>query len=114
MSLDRHIAEFRHVVDAIYGTCLDACDGFSRVRAHAAELEKDSIRLFEEFKAKRPELSHLDFGGTEVSYPRWVPAGRQPRYRHLHQPHVEELRRRNEYRGANFRYIGNVCLVTLF
>jgi hypothetical protein len=114
MSLDNHIAEFRDVIDAIYGIYLDACDGFSRVRAHAVEIEEESIRAYGELKAKRPELSHLGLGGTDFSYGRWVPAGSQPQYRHLHQVPVETLRRRNEYGGTNFQFIGNVCVVTLF
>lgn len=114
VSLDRHIAEFREIVDAIYGTYLDACDGFTRVRERASEIEEESLRSYEDVKTKHPELSHLPFGGTEFSYGRSVPAGSQPRYRHLHQVSIEVLRRRNEQGGTNFRFIGNVCVVTLF
>jgi hypothetical protein len=114
MSLDRHIAEFREIVDAIYGTYLDACEGFTRVRARAAEMEEESVRTYEDAKSKHPDISHLPFGGAEFSYGRWVPAGSQPRYRHLHQVPIEALRRRNEDGGSNFQFIGNVCVVTLF
>ena len=114
MSLDSHIAQLRETVDAIYGTYLDACDGFSHVRARATEIEDESVRSYENLKTRRPELSHLAFGGAEFSYGRVVPAGSQPRYLHLHQVPVETLRRRNEEGGTNFQFIGNVCVVTLF
>lgn len=114
MSLDTHIVEFREIVDAIYGTYLDACDGFADVRARAAEIEEEGVRSYEDVKAQHPELSHLPFGGTDFAYSRSVPAGSQPRYRHLHQVPIEAIRCRNEEGGSNFKFIGNMCVVTLY
>ncbi len=114
MSLDSHIAEFREIVDAIYGTYLDACEGFGHVRAHAVEIGEDVQRSYEGFKTTHPELAHLPLGEAEFAYSRWVPANSEPRERHLHQVPLEVLRRRNEQDGSNFRFIGNVCAVTLF
>jgi hypothetical protein len=114
VSLNSDIVEFREIVDAIYGTYLDACEGFARVRSRAAEIEEEGLRSYENAKTKHPELSHLPFGGTDFAYGRWIPAGSQPRYRHLHQVPIEALRRRNEEGGSNFQFIGNVCVVTLF
>ena len=108
------IAEFRDIVDAVYGMFLDARDGLSRVRDKAAEMEEESKRSIEDLKTQRPELAGLEYGGAEFSYGRWVPARRQPRYRHLHQVSVETLKQRNEEGGTNFQLIGDVCLVTLF
>lgn len=114
MSLAEHIAEFREIVDAIYGTYLDACEGFSHVRSKVIEMEEESLRLYEEIKATRPEYAHLPFGGAEFSHGRHVPAGSPPRYRHLHQVDINTLKQRNETGGTNYRFIGNVCMVTLF
>lgn len=114
MSLDRHIAEFREIIDAIYGTYLDACDGFTRVRTRAAEMEKECEHFYEDVKKKRPELSQISFDGSEFSYGRSVAADSQSRYRHIHQVSIETLRRRNAEGGSNFQFIGNVCVVTLF
>lgn len=114
MSLDRHIAEFREIIDAIYGTYLDACDGFTRVRARAVEMGEECARFYEDVKTKRPELSQLSFGGSEFSYGRSAAADDQSRYHHMHQVSIETLIRRNAEGGSNFQFIGNVCIVTLF
>jgi hypothetical protein len=114
MTLATIITEFRDIVDAIYGTFLDARAGFLHVRARAGETEEESKRSWEELKTKRPELAHLPFGGGEFSYGRLVPAGSQPRYRHLHQVPIETLKQRNEDGGTNFQFVGNMCLVTLY
>lgn len=78
--LVKTISEFREVVDRIYGTFLDACDGFSRVRLHMDQIEEESIRSHEELKEKRPEFARLAFGGVEFSYGRIVPAGSPQRF----------------------------------
>ena len=108
------ISEFREVVDKIYGTFLDACDGFTRVRLHMVEIEEESKRSHEELKEKRPEFARIAFGGVEFSYGRIVPAGSPQRFRHLHQVPVETIKARNCAGGENFRLIGHVCVVTLF
>jgi hypothetical protein len=53
------ISEFREVVDGIYGTFLDACEGFSRVRLYMDQIEDESKRSHEELKEKRPEFAQL-------------------------------------------------------
>jgi hypothetical protein len=53
--LAKTINEFRVVVDGIYGTFLDACDGFTRVRLYMGQIEEESIRSYEEIKEKRSE-----------------------------------------------------------
>jgi hypothetical protein len=113
--LVKTISEFRENIDGIYGTFLDACEGFSRVRLYMGQLEEESIRSHEELKEKRPEFAHVPFGGVEFSYGRIEPAGRQ-RLRHLnlHQVPIETIKARNSAGGENFRLIGHVCLVTLF
>jgi len=112
--LEPIVAEFRQVVDGIYGTFLDARDGFGRVRESVVKLEEEHKEHIEGIRKERPELSDLTYGGSEFSYGRLVRAGSKPRYRHLHQLPTEKIKQRNEEGGANFRLIGNVCLVTLY
>lgn len=114
--LAKTIRDFREVVDGIYGTFLDACKGFSRVRLYMDQIEDESKRSHEELKESRPEFAHLPFGGVEFSYGRIEPAGSPQRFRHLnlHQVPVERIKARNSAGGENFRLIGHVCLVTLF
>jgi hypothetical protein len=108
------VAEFREVVDGIYGTFLVARDGFWRVRESMVKLEKETTEHLEGLGKERPELANLPYGGSDFSYGRFVPAGSQPRYRHLHQVSTETIKQRNEEGGSNSRFTGNVCLVTLY
>lgn len=114
--LAKPISEFREDIDGIYGTFLDACEGFSRVCLYIGQLEEESKRSHEELKEKRPEFAHLAFGGVEFSHGRVEPAGSPQRLRHLnlHQVPIETIKARNSAGGENFRLIGHVCLVTLF
>lgn len=107
-------AEFREIVDGIYGTFLDAHNGFGQVRESMLQLEKESKEHFEQSQKERPDMAYLEYGGIEFSYGRFVPAGSPPRYRHMHQTPIEVILQRNEARGTNFRFIGNMCLVTLY
>lgn len=114
--LAKTIREFREDVDGIYGTFLDACEGFSRVRLYMDQIEDESKRSHEELKENRPEFAHMPFGGVEFSYGRIEPAGSPQRFHHLnlHQVPVERIKARNSAGGENFQLIGHVCLVTLF
>jgi hypothetical protein len=112
--LAKTISEFREVVDGIYGTFLDACEGFSRVRLYMDQIEDESKRSHEELIEERPDFAHLGFGGVEFSYGRIVPAGSPQRFRHLHQVPVQTIKARNSTGGENFRLIGHVCLIALF
>lgn len=114
--LEKVISEFREDVDGIYGTFLDAGEGFSRVRLYMGQLEEENKRSHEELKEKRPEFAYVPFGGIEFSYGRIEPAGspQRLRYLNLHQVPVETVKARNSAGGENFRLIGHVCVVTLF
>jgi hypothetical protein len=83
--LHKVLAEFREVVDGIYGTFLDACDGFRLVTASMDQREEEAREHIERLNEDRPELAPLPYGGSEFSYGRSVPAGSTPRYRHLHR-----------------------------
>ena len=71
------VAEFREVVDGIYGTFLDACDGFGRVRESMIKLEQETKTHIERLKQERPELAHLQTVGIDGQI-RWQRAACDP------------------------------------
>lgn len=114
MTLGTYVQEFRQVVDDIYGTFLDAREGFAKVRESGVNLDTESRRTFEEDKKRRPDLANLEYGGLEYSYGRHLSAGSPPWSGHLHQVPIATLIDRNTDAGTNSRFIANMCVVTLF
>jgi hypothetical protein len=48
------------------------------------------------------------------SYPRFVPKEKQGKYVHLHQADSEEIKTRNVINGANYIYMANMCVVSIY
>jgi hypothetical protein len=107
------IDEYRAVVDAIYGSYLDARDGFAHV-LDKAEKSRDETKLrIENLIAENPKYAGVTYGGLDHSYGRRVPAGTRT-YSHLHQVPIEELIRRNGEGGPNLQIVGNTSLVVVY
>jgi hypothetical protein len=109
-----YISEFRETIDSIYGTFIDASNGFLFVQQQADKDKAEAILEYENLKTRQPEIAGHHLGGIEISYPRIVRAGCSLHYTHLHCVPVEILKRRNTEGGANFQFIGNMCLVALY
>ena len=68
-------------MNELYGTFLDACEGFRQVHQYMIELEENSKQTYGDLKETWPELAHFPLDDAEFSYGRAVPAGSPPRYR---------------------------------
>lgn len=102
--------EFEKIVDYIYGVYLDATTGFSLVRKQIEDQQKIVIQLF---KITHPELAnvqHLD--NTAIIYGKGDP--NTPEAIKLHRCTQLEYKDRNGESGSNFKFIGNMSLISLY
>lgn len=112
--LDLILTEFRDIVDGIYGVYCDATSGFQKVRDEAIEDENEAKEHFQELQNSNPLHGNISFGGVGRSYPRLVPKEKQGKYIHLHQADSEEIKTRNAINGANYFYMANMCVVSIY
>lgn len=113
-NLDVVLTEFRDIVDGIYGVYCDATSGFQKVRDEAIEDEKQALEQFRKIQKSNSRYSNVSFGGVGCSYPRWVPKEKQGKCTHLHQADSEVIKTRNVINGANYFYMANMCVVSIY
>lgn len=107
------LTEYQTVVDAIYGTFLDARDGFTHIREKSEKEKEASKAEIEKLIKEEPKYAGMQYGGLERSYGRAIRAGVKT-YGHLHQAPIEEFIQRNSEGGPNFQFIGNTCLAIIY
>ncbi len=104
------VNEFEKVVDYIYGVYLDSTTGFGMVREW---LEKNQIDGLSTFKNTHPELATIEYlDSVHVIYGKGDP--NTPEAVELHRCTQKEYKDRNSENGSNFKFLGNMALVSLY
>jgi hypothetical protein len=106
----QHLTAFDGVVDAIYGVYLDATMAFQRLTEQIAGYELQVRQLLE---ARDPQLADTyDIETMRFIHGKGKPD--DPQAEVLHECTLQELKRRNSPSGTNYKFIGNMCLVSLY
>ncbi|MHC4460641.1 MAG: hypothetical protein ACYS6W_03270 [Planctomycetota bacterium] len=102
--------EFGGIVNSIYGVYLDSMRGFCLLSETFIEEEKRAIKLL---KINNPELANIEYLDKQKSY-----YGRgdpnKPGSVLLQVSTQAEQKARNEEGGANYKFIANMCLVSIY
>ncbi|MHB8855271.1 MAG: hypothetical protein ACYC6K_01460 [Bellilinea sp.] len=106
----KSIDDFEKVVDYIYGVYLDATTGFRKVREGFKKSQTDSLAVLKE---THPELATMDYlDSVLMIYGKGNP--NLPEAVELHRCTQKEYKERNSENGLNFRFLGNMTLVSLY
>lgn len=102
--------EFRDIINAIYGVYFDSSRGFFLLSKALIDEQKRAIQLL---KKTNPELANLEYLDKQKScYVRGDP--NKPDSVLLQVSTQAEQKARNEYGGANHKFIANMCLVSIY
>ena len=106
----KSIDDFEKVVDYIYGVYLDATTGFRKVLEGFKKSQTDSLAVLKE---THPELATIDYlDSVHMIYGKGNP--NLPEAVELHRCTQKEYKERNSENGLNFRFLGNMALVSLY
>ena len=104
------VSEFEGVVDHIYGVYLDSTTGFGKLRDWFIKNQIHSLNML---KKSNPELASMDYlDARGMTYRTDDP--NDPKSMVLHKCSQEEYKERNTKTGINFKFIGNMALVSLY
>ena len=104
------VNEFEKVVDDIYGVYLDATTGFDKLREWFQKNQNDTLLTL---KKSHPELASIDYlDSVAMIYGKGDP--NTPEAVELHRCTQKEYKERNMETGVNFRFLGNMALVSLY
>lgn len=104
------IRQFLEVVDSIFGVYLDSTRGFVLVLKDTKRAQRSVIALLRGKDPEKATLEHLD--DLAFYYGKGNP--NDPNAIVLHRCTQGQLKARNEPGGKNYRFIGNMCLVTIY
>jgi hypothetical protein len=110
MTLQAILEQFEAVVDSIYGVYLDSTQGFELGRKRIDETQQTTL---EKLRATHPDLASIEYlDSAAMLYGKGDPneAGAVL----LHRCTQAQFKMRNEPGGDNYRFIANLCLVTLY
>lgn len=113
------IEEFEKTVDAIYGAYLDSVEGYSLVKSQLEYAQEDQIGINRKLKEKNISpnihynLSIDDFDSSCIIYSEGKKGSEN--YRILHYCCTQaEYKERNSPSGRNYRFIGNMSLISIY
>ena len=120
MSIESTIDNFIEIVDNIYGVFLDGCrgfekslDNFEKGQKYLLERNKKAKKQNSDDPNKIYNLSIGDFDKSCFIYRKGTKG--QPDYRILHYSKTQaEFKKRNSHNGANYKFIGNMTLITIY
>jgi hypothetical protein len=104
------LTEFEKIVDYIFGVYLDATTGFERLRTWFKENQGKSLEMLKE---SHPEFAGMEYLDT-VSFTYGVGDPGAPGAIVLHKCTQREYKERNTEKGINYKFIGNMSLVSLY
>ena len=114
------IRNYIQILDAIYGVYLDGCRGFDCAKSVFEQSQLSSIENNKSLQAKMPPNSgvHLnttidDFDSSCLVYSKGTEETGD--YRRLHYcPTQAQYKMRNSPEGDNYRFIGNMALISIY
>ena len=104
------MSEYWSTVDSIYGIYLDASQGFWAARQRHINEQKFTIRQLKRTSPERANLEYLD--NLQYLYGEGDP--RSPDSVVLYKCSQGEFKTRNEKNGSNYRFMANMCLITIY
>lgn len=99
--LELYIYEYKKIIDSIWGTYLDANTGFREVKKMIENIQ--GYKLLD-------DISNLD--SLKFTYGKGDP--NLPGAIALHTCTQGEIKRRNSENGKNFKFIGNMTLISIY
>lgn len=113
------IKEFKNTIDAIYEAYLDAVEGFSLVKKQLEKAQVNQIIVNKNLKKsntnpnKHFNESIEDFDSASIIYSKGEKVTND--YRILHYcPTQAEYKERNSPSGRNYKFIGNMSLISIY
>jgi len=114
------IREYIRIVDSIYGVFLDGCQGFSSAKSLFEQSQLLNLERNRKLLAENQPTSTVhynstinDFDDSCIIYSKGKKG--ESDYRILHYcPTQAEYKRRNSTGGENYRFIGNIALITIY
>ena len=106
----KSVDDFEKIVDYIYGVYLDATTGFDKLREWFATSQADTLVVL---RNTHPELATIEYlDSVHMIYGKGNP--NIPEAIELHRCTQKEYKERNSENGLNFRFLGNMALVSLY
>jgi len=102
--------EFWNIVQSIYGVYLDACQGFHLAKTQHIKAQQCVIQSLKKTSPDHANTEYLD----ELSY---MYGEGDPNIKDsviLHTCTQGEFKARNEETGSNYRFIANMCLISIY
>lgn len=104
------IEEYLELVDHIYGVYLDSTTGFDLVKKGMEDSQQNTLKILKE---KYPELANQEYQDTTAMiYGKGDP--NTPEAIWLHRCTQGQYKSRNSEAGDNFKFIGNMCIISLY
>ena len=116
LSPDSVLDEFWQVVYDTYGTYCDASQAFYGWHKSLEANEKEILDRTESAIQTNPTLRDMPVIVESFSYGRYVSSSMKDKQKDMVLPQFsyEEVKNRNSLGGQNHRYIGNMCVVTIY
>jgi hypothetical protein len=111
------IQDYKKTIDGIYGAYLDSVEGYSLVKKQIEQAQLNQIEINKELKNRNLNrhynLSVEDFDSSCIVYSDGDKDS--DNYRILHYCCTQkEYKERNSHSGRNYRFVGNMCLISIF
>lgn len=114
------VKEYVGAVDAIYGVFLDSCQGFSTAKSKFERSQWSTLKRNKELQKSDPSGSGITRNLTIESFDAScliysLGEKEEADYRILHYcPTQAEYKERNSLGGENYRFIGNMALISIY
>jgi hypothetical protein len=114
------IREYIRIVDSVYGVFLDSCQGFSSARSLFEQSQSLTLEKNKKLLAENQSLNSANYNSTIKQFDdscMIYSKGKKGEsdYRILHYcPTQAEYKKRNSPEGDNYRFIGNMTLITIY
>lgn len=114
------VKQYISSVDAIYGVFLDSCQGFSTAKSNFERSQWTTLERNRELQKNDPPGSAISRNLTLESFDASClvySAGKEEEVGHriLHYcPTQAEYKERNSPRGENYKFIGNMALISIY
>lgn len=102
--------EFGGIVNSIYGVYLDSTRGFYLVNKQHIKMQQQSLKML---KISKPDLANIKYLETRpMNYVKGDP--NKPESVIVQASTQAEFKVRNEKGGTNYKFIANMCLVSIY
>jgi hypothetical protein len=114
------VNEYIETIDSVYGVFLDSCQGFESAKDIFQKSQLETLqRNLELERTKDPSSSTISYTTIEALDSACLIYSKgskgEGNYRMLHYcPTQDEYKKRNSHEGNNYKFIGNMALISIF